>query len=137
MIKGRPFDDLGHLIKSAAAIWWDCDRDDWLEAFRSHPKIGGQKSDADVSGQSRAWSAQEQSSVQHASTKTLTELEQLNREYEAKFGFIFIVCASGKSPDEMLGILKSRIGNDADSELRIAAEEQAKITELRLKKLID
>jgi len=137
MVQGRPFDNLEQLTKIATDIWWDCNRDDWLEAFRSHPKIGGQKSDADVSDQSRAWSAQEQAGVQQASTKTLTELAHLNREYEAKFGFIFIVCASGKSPEEMLALLKLRIGNNADAELRIAAEEQAKITELRLRKLIN
>ena len=137
VVQSRPFDDLDQLAQVATAIWWDCERDDWLEAFRSHPKIGGQKSEAEVSGLSRSWSAQEQASVQDASSETLTELAQLNHDYEAKFGFIFIVCASGKSPEEMLGILRSRIGNDEDSEPRIAAEEQAKITELRLRKLID
>jgi OHCU decarboxylase len=137
LVQSRPFESIERLCATAADIWWDCDRDEWLEAFRSHPKIGGKKAEANASGQSLAWSAQEQSGIQNATERTLDELAQLNREYEGKFGHIFIVCATGKSSAEMLGILESRLGNDEHTELRIAAGEQAKITELRLKKLVD
>jgi OHCU decarboxylase len=118
-------------------MWWMLEREDWLEAFRSHPKIGEQKAAAEVSTQSKQWSGQEQAGVQTAAQETVDELAQLNREYEAKFGFIFIVCATGKSADEMLALLRERLRNDADAELGIAAAEQAKITELRLKKLVN
>ncbi len=110
---------------------------DWLEAFHSHPKIGEKKSAAQVSTQSNTWSGQEQSGVDDAHQETLDTLAQLNREYEEKFGYIFIVCATGKSADEMLAILRERLGNESDVELGIAAAEQAKITELRLKKLVN
>lgn len=109
---------------------------DWLEAFRSHPKIGEKKAATEVSTQSKEWSGQEQAAVQTAGQETLDALAQLNREYEDKFGFIFIVCATGKSAGEMLDILRERLGNDIEAELPIAAAEQAKITELRLKKLV-
>ncbi|HYK19440.1 MAG TPA: 2-oxo-4-hydroxy-4-carboxy-5-ureidoimidazoline decarboxylase, partial [Pyrinomonadaceae bacterium] len=83
------------------------------------------------------WSRQEQSGVANASREAIDELSALNRAYEQKFGFIFIICASGKSSEEMLSTLRERLGHDAAVELRIAATEQSKITELRLKKLLD
>jgi OHCU decarboxylase len=137
MVASRPFLSVDRLNAKAAEIWLDLDQNDWLEAFRSHPKIGEKKAEVTVSTQSQAWSAQEQSGVDNAAALTIAELEQLNREYLNKFGFIFIVCATGKSSDEMLAILKSRLGNDHEKELGIAAAEQAKITELRLKKLVE
>jgi OHCU decarboxylase len=124
------------LIQKAEAVWWSLDRDDWWEAFRSHPKIGEKKALAKVSTQSEDWSGQEQAGIHDAVTQTLVELAKLNREYEEKFGFIFIVCATGKSSEEMLAILKSRIGNDLETELPVAASEQAKITKIRLRKLL-
>jgi OHCU decarboxylase len=136
MTGSRPFTSLEQLQKRASEIWWTLDRDDWLEAFRSHPKIGGSKSAEKVSNQSRAWSGEEQSGVKSATEQVLSELATLNRQYDDKFGFIFIVCASGKSSDEMLAILKSRLAHDAETELRNAASEQEKITEIRLRKLI-
>ena len=83
------------------------------------------------------WSAQEQSGVAAASAEAISQLAERNREYEDRFGFIFVICASGKSSDEMLAILNSRIDNDPQTELRIAAEEQSKITRLRLEKLLN
>ena len=117
-------------------MWWLLEPSDWLEAFHSHPKIGEKKAAAEVSSQSKQWSGQEQAAVQIASEETLDSLAQLNRDYEQKFGFIFIVCATGKSAGEMLEILRDRLSNEPDAELRIAAAEQAKITEIRLKKLV-
>jgi len=136
MSADRPFANVSNLCVKAAETWWDLTDDDWLEAFRSHPKIGEKKATNQVSTQAQAWSGQEQAGVQNSTTHTLDALAKLNREYEEKFGFIFIVCATGKSSEEMLAILKSRITNDEESELRIAAGEQAKITEIRLRKLV-
>ena len=128
---------VGGLILFGHEMWSTLEREDWLEAFRSHPKIGEKKAAAEVSSQSTQWSGQEQAGVQTAEQKTLDELARLNREYEEKFGFIFIVCATCKSAGEMLDILRERLRNDIETELPIAAAEQAKITELRLKKLVN
>ncbi len=136
MTARRPFETLGDLMRSASDVWRTLEESDWLEAFRSHPKIGEKKATAEVSTQSQKWSGQEQAGVHDANQDTIDALAQLNREYEEKFGFIFIVCATGKSADEILAILRERLRNDIDAELPIAAAEQAKITELRLKKLV-
>jgi OHCU decarboxylase len=136
IVSSRPIRSFEELIQKAEAVWWSLDRDDWWEAFRSHPKIGEKKASAMVSTQSEDWSGHEQAGIHDAATQTLVELAKLNREYEEKFGFIFIVCATGKSSEEMLAILKSRIGNDLETELPVAASEQAKITEIRLRKLL-
>jgi len=137
MVESRPFASIESLQFRAAQIWWDLDPHEWLEAFRSHPKIGETKAATDVSEQSQKWSGQEQVRVQDSPTDTLNELAKLNQEYESKFGYIFIVCATGKTSAEMLTILKLRIGNDSETELPIAAGEQAKITEIRLRKLLE
>jgi len=137
MTTRRPFESLEELTQVASDTWWALDRDDWLEAFRSHPKIGEKKATAEISAQSKEWSGQEQAGVRDANHDTFDSLAQLNREYEEKFGFIFIVCATGKSAEEMLAILRQRLTNEIEAELPIAAAEQAKITELRLKKLVN
>ncbi len=132
----RPYKTLEELTRVANDVWWSLEQSDWLEAFRSHPKIGEKKSTEAVSTQAQEWSGQEQSAVQTAAQQTLDSLTQLNHQYEARFGFIFIVCATGKSADEMLALLQARMQNDVETELPIAAAEQAKITEIRLKKLV-
>jgi OHCU decarboxylase len=136
MVTSRPFESSDELTAKAAAIWWSLTPGDWLEAFRSHPKIGGAKAAKEVSAQSQAWSGQEQAGVQNAAKHVADALDKLNRDYEAKFGYIFIVCATGKSSQEMLAILVERLKNDSKEELPIAAGQQAKITELRLRKLV-
>lgn len=136
MTDARPFQTLTDLIAHADEIWWSLDRDDWLEAFRSHPKIGEKKAADSVSAQSKQWSGQEQAGVNTASAETTNALAILNHAYEQKFGFIFIICATGKTSDEMLAALRERLEHDAAEELPIAAAEQCKITELRLKKLL-
>jgi OHCU decarboxylase len=135
--RNRPYASLEQLIAKANDAWWSLDKSDWLEAFRSHPKIGERKAANTVSAQSQQWSAQEQQGVQNAAQKAIEKLAHLNLEYEKKFGFIFIVCATGKSSGEILALLEQRLPNDASTELPIAAAEQAKITELRLLKLIE
>lgn len=136
MVARRPYRDLEELTQTADEVWWSLEHADWLEAFRSHPKIGEKKAAEPVSTQSRQWSKQEQAGVRAANQDTIDSLARLNREYEQKFGFIFIVCATGKSAAEMLALLRERLENKIDAELNIAATEQAKITELRLKKLV-
>ena len=136
MSSARPYENLADVISRSNELWQSLDRDDWLEAFRSHPKIGEKKAANAVSEQSQHWSAQEQQGVQHAAQQTIERLAKLNVDYEKKFGFIFIVCATGKSSDEILALLEARLPNEPAAELPIAAAEQAKITELRLRKLI-
>lgn len=121
---------------AADRIWWSLDPQDWLEAFHSHPKIGEKKAAAPTAAEAQQWSEEEQSGINNSAKQTLDALAELNRAYEEKFGFIFIVCASGKSTEEMLAILHERMGNDLSEELRIAAAEQSKITDLRLRKLL-
>ena len=137
MTDERPFSSVATIKESAERIWWSLDPHDWLEAFRSHPKIGESKAALQVDAVARKWSEQEQAAVRQSSDTTINELAQLNRDYESKFGFIFIVCASGKSAEEMLALLRSRLGNDTEKELHTAAAEQAKITSLRLEKLLN
>lgn len=137
MAAGRPFDTLDELMAEAGRVWQSLSEADWLEAFRAHPKIGEKKAATTQSAEARKWSAQEQSGVAAASTPTLNELAERNREYEDRFGFIFILCASGKSAEEMLVIINDRIRNDRETEIRTAAGEQSKITRLRLEKLLN
>jgi OHCU decarboxylase len=137
MASARPFASEEQLFAEADRISSSLKDEDWLEAFRAHPKIGEKKAAAPQSPQAQNWSAEEQSGVGAASADTMFQLAERNREYKDRFGFIFIVCASGKSSDEMLAILNSRIDNDPRTELRIAGEEQRKITRLRLEKLLN
>jgi OHCU decarboxylase len=136
MANARPYENVANVIARANEIWWSLDRDEWLEAFRSHPRIGEKKAAESVSAQSKQWSGQEQAGVSTDSTETTNALATLNHAYEQKFGFIFIICATGRTSDEMLAALRERLEHDAAEELPIAAAEQCKITELRLKKLL-
>jgi OHCU decarboxylase len=136
MIVERPFEDFDDLIAKADHVWWLLEPQDWLEAFRSHPKIGQKKPEQQTSAESQTWSEQEQSGTRSSTRQTAEALAALNNVYEEKFGHIFIICATGKTSDEMLAILRLRLENNPDEELRNAAAEQAKITALRLKKLV-
>jgi OHCU decarboxylase len=127
MLTHRPFTSGEQLSRAADQEWSKCGPDDWHEAFSHHPRIG-----AAVSGKE----ASEQAGAQSAPGSVREELAQVNREYEEKFGHIYIVCATGKTAEEMLSIARARLCNDADTELRIAAEEQRKIMQLRLRKLL-
>ena len=133
----RPFRDVGSLLHAGERIWFALGRVDWLEAFRAHPRVGEKKAAGPVSEDARRWSEGEQSRASAAAEETKAALAQANRAYEEKFGFIFIVCATGKTAEEMLAILRGRLKNDAETELRAAAAEQWRITELRLKKLLN
>jgi 2-oxo-4-hydroxy-4-carboxy-5-ureidoimidazoline decarboxylase len=128
----RPFDSPAALFAMADAIWKSLPEEDWQEAFDSHPRLGEQKAKA-ATPQSLNWSSQEQSTAQ-PDDAVREALSQANREYEAKFGRIFLLCATGRSAEEMLEILRARMNNDAATELRAAAEQQRLITQLRLRK---
>lgn len=136
MIVERPFEDFNDLIAKADNVWWLLEPQDWLEAFQSHPKIGQKKPEQQTSAEAQAWSEEEQSGTRNSTRKTAEALEALNNVYEEKFGHIFIICATGKTSEEMLGIMRHRLVNNPDEELRNAAVEQAKITQLRLMKLM-
>jgi OHCU decarboxylase len=166
MADSRPFASLETMGAVADSCWEALDRADWLEAFAAHPKIGAgpsprsappsrrrrfgeprrssRESHASGGGKASAereadgsWSGQEQARVADAADATLLRLADANRDYEARFGYIFIVCATGKSAAGMLDMLEGRIGNEPETEIRIAANEQRKITRLRLMKLVD
>ena len=140
MAQQRPFpsggDAMRRLLDSADRVWWDLGREDWLEAFTRHPRIGEKAAAKDASAETRRWSEEEQSGTRSAREQVLAALAKANRAYEQRFGYIFIVCATGKSSEEMLALLQQRLQNDPAAELRMAAEEQRRITHLRLQKLL-
>lgn len=136
METSRPFRSEDELIETAAVIWNDLATSDWLEAFLAHPMIGETKSAPSQQARSVEWSAGEQAGMSSADEILRQELSGANQAYFEKFGFIFIVCATGKSADEMLDLCQTRLSNDRDREIAIAAAEQQKITELRLRKLL-
>jgi OHCU decarboxylase len=137
MLAKRPFADDESLIETAYDVAECISDDDWLEAFTAHPMIGDVESLRKKYAATKETAAGEQSGVAGADERTLQELAELNREYLRRFGFIFIVFATGKNAAQMLAMLRTRIDNCRDEEIQIAAEEQMKITELRLKKLAE
>lgn len=128
MVAGRPYADWNTLETLARSVWKRSKREDWLEAFSAHPRIGQQSRNK--------WAREEQSGVAGGNSATLGELEKLNLQYLEKFGYIFIVCATGKGPEEILDNLRRRVKNHPEEEVLNAAEEQRQITRLRLKKLL-
>jgi len=136
MIEHRPFSNAASLFAVADEIWRDLSIDDWKEAFSHHPKIGDINALRDRFTSTRTWAEGEQAEANTASEQTLLALADGNAAYEQKFGFIFIVCATGKTADEILSLLKQRLRNDPTDEIHVAAEEQRKITRLRLEKLL-
>ena len=136
MANSLPFASATEMYKVADQHWSEMGETDVLEAFEGHPKIGDVSSLRAKYANTKALAGAEQSGVNQAAEDTLKALAEGNQAYEAKFGFIFIVCATGKSAKEMLQLLNDRLPNDRDTELRKAAEEQRKITRLRLEKLL-
>ena len=133
MAAARPFEDVAALQRIGERVWWSLTTKDHLDAFAAHPRIGEQK--VPTSGDA-TWSKGEQQGAHGASSATLDELAEVNKAYESQLGFIFIVCASGRSADSMLADIRARLGNSREAEVRTAAEEQAKILRLRLRKLV-
>ena len=127
MVTRRPFSSPDQLFGAAEEIWWSLDGSDWLEAFSHHPRIGERAT---------GWAKDEQAGTRGASPATLDALTELNREYEERFGFVFLIFATGKTAEEILAELRRRMENPRGAELNAAAGEQAKITRLRLEKLL-
>jgi len=132
MLGQRPFRSRESLLSAARREWDALTEDDWREAFTHHPKIGDRQALRQRFPSTHALSTREQAGVDGASDRVLDALAESNRRYEETFGYIFIVCASGRSAGEMLAMLTARLGNDPAHEIRVAAGEQAKITALRL-----
>lgn len=135
MARLRPFDSEAALLAAAERTWWSLDRTQWLEAFAAHPRIGDLSALKAKFAATAAWAAAEQGGVAGAAERVLCELADGNAQYEARFGFIFIVCATGKSAEEMLDLLRRRLNNSAALEIEIAAGEQWQITRIRLERM--
>ena len=137
MVAQFPVADAEALMQAATTQWNKLTEADWREAFTHHPKIGG---DVEVLrakfASTSTWAEGEQASVRQASEETLEALATGNEDYERKFGYIFIVCATGKTADEMLALLQARLGNKSEDEIVISMSEQDKITRIRLEKLL-
>ena len=152
LVHSRPFEDASALQRLAERVWWSLSEQDWLDAFAAHPRIGqpiegaaqpaegaaqrveGTAPRGSGADQHAAWSEMEQRDTASAPAELRARLAALNDRYAAKFGFIYIVCASGRSADELLALLEARIDRSRAEELRTAAEEQARITRLRIEK---
>lgn len=127
----RPYDSPEALIQDAEAVWFALDEADWLEAFACHPRIGEKKA---PTSEYLAHSESEQAAAQQSLDEVAEALLAGNREYEAKFGFLYIVFASGRTAPELLAVLQSRLINSREEELHEAARQQLRITNLRLRK---
>jgi OHCU decarboxylase len=135
MARARPFESEAALIAIAGQIWWGLAKADWLEAFTAHPRIGDVDAIRARFATTAAWASREQAGALGAPAEVLEDLARRNRIYEERFGYIFIVCASGKTAEEMLELLTQRLGNDAEVEIKLAAGEQLKITRIRLERI--
>ena len=127
---GRPYADVAALQQAADALWTGLDPADWLEAFEAHPRIG------ERGGGSADWSEQEQAGVGAAGEDVQGAIARGNAEYEDRFGHVFLIAAAGRGAEEILSNLRARLGNDPDTELRVAAEEHRRITRLRIERLM-
>ena len=136
VLSGRPFASADSLLDAADAAWRVLPESEWMAAFRHHPRIGESRAAAGQTAAASAMSAGEQRAVGGAPPDVRAALAEGNRSYEERFGFIFIICASGRTPEEILAALRARMHNDPHAELRAAAEEQRMITRLRLRKLL-
>ena len=135
MLAARPYNSVSHLLELEGQIWSDLGEVDYLEAFAAHPKIGASKP-PDNAKNTESWTGKEQAGMMSADEQTKLKLKTENQKYAEKFGYIFIVCATGKSASEILELLRIRLENSPETELEIAAGEQMKITNLRLNKML-
>lgn len=132
----RPFATHANLFGAGAAVWSSLDPADWLEAFHHHPRIGEARSAAPQGELAQRWSSTEQSALSTTAEAVRVRIAELNQQYEEHFGFIYIVCATGRSAEQMLAMAEGRMHNNRDAELRMAAGEQGRITQIRLEKLL-
>lgn len=137
MLRRRPFASADALLAAADEVWASLSESDWREAFSHHPRLGERTASVKQGARAEAWSGGEQSGLADASELVRAALADANAAYEARFGFICIICATGKRAPELLQTTRARLGNSVHDELRVAAEEQRKITRLRLLKLLD
>lgn len=137
MVAARPYHSDRALFQIAERTWWDLEPDDWLDAFAHHPRIGERTSEGPASTTERRWATKEQAGMDQADREVQDAMVARNLEYETRFGYVFLICATGRSGYEMLMALLTRLDNDPTDELRVAAEEQSKITRIRLEKLVD
>lgn len=135
MLARRPFGSMDHLLDAADDAWAGVFEVDWREAFDHHPRIGSRTSAVPQDERAQSWSSREQSGMDGADDVARADLRHANEQYEARFGYICIICAAGRSASELLSITRARLTNEPDVELRIAAEEQRRITRLRLSSL--
>jgi OHCU decarboxylase len=126
----RPFADVHSMLEAAEEAWQELGPSAWLEAMEGHPRIG------ESGGRSPASSEREQSGIKSATEETMAALAEDNRRYEARFGHVFLISASGRSADEILAALRQRMRNSPETEVRVAADEHRKITRLRLERLL-
>lgn len=136
MLARRPFRTRESLLRAADEVWSRLGPADWLEAFAHHPRIGERRAAVAAGKAAEGWSSAEQSGATTAAERTKEALAERNRAYESRFGFIFVICATGLTGAAMLAALESRMHNEPAVEQRVAAEEQGKITRLRLEKLV-
>jgi 2-oxo-4-hydroxy-4-carboxy-5-ureidoimidazoline decarboxylase len=134
IVSRRPLADSASLLIASDETWRDLGETDWAEAFRSHPRIGETRAEQPSHSRSAAWSAQEQGKVTAANDAVKAALAEANREYERRFNRIFIICASGKEAPEILEVLRRRLQNSPEAELREAVEQQRQIMQLRIKR---
>ena len=130
MAARRPFADLPQLLNAAGELWDRLGPSDWLEAFAAHPRLG------ESGGSAPGSSGREQSRIMNAEEETLAELAAENRNYEARFGRVFLYAAAGRTGAEVLAALRQRMSNDSETELIVASAEQRKITRLRLESML-
>lgn len=136
MVALRPFSSVETLSLTADEVWSTMEEADWMEAFAAHPRIG-ENTDTGATTKAGIWSKEEQTSTEGAAKPVLEQLAEGNALYEKRFGFTYIVCATGKSAEEMLATLQGRLTNDRETELRAAAEEQRQIMQIRLRKWLE
>ena len=134
MAAGRPYAAEEALFKKADEVWWSLNERDRLQAFACHPRIGEQAAAAGGSEKFAVWSSEEQGQAHTADEAVRRSIAEANRKYEQRFGFTYIVCATGRSAEQMLDILNRRLSNDRGAEIKEAAEEQRQITRIRLGK---
>jgi 2-oxo-4-hydroxy-4-carboxy-5-ureidoimidazoline decarboxylase len=130
MAASRPFGDTAQLRRTADSLWLGLGPDDWAEALEGHPRIG------ETGGASQEHSRQEQAGMQEAADPVRAAIAAGNRQYEERFGHIFLIAAAGRRPEEILSELDRRLGNGPEEELRVAAEEHRRITRLRLERMV-
>jgi 2-oxo-4-hydroxy-4-carboxy-5-ureidoimidazoline decarboxylase len=136
MLTGRPYCSAQDAIRQSDTIVTSLTIADLAQALDAHPRIGEKRAAEHAAGQSARWSRQEQAAASTASARTAAELAAGNLEYEQRFGHIYLVCASGRSGEELLAILRSRLGNDDQAEWRVVRSELGKINEIRLRRLL-